>query len=86
MDISLTGQMDGIETAMVLNESARLSLIYITAYASEDIIERAKSTEPLGYIIMPFKDRELRAVIEIALNKIVKERIGRKEIFDWQPE
>lgn len=84
MDISLKGQMDGIETAMVLNESARLPVVYLTAYASEDIIERAKSTEPLGYIIKPFKDRELRAVIEIALYKIAKERNGRKEIFDWQ--
>ncbi len=86
MDIFLKGQMDGIEAATVLNESAKLPIIFLTAYASEDIIERAKMTEPMGYIIKPFKDRELRAVIEIALYKIVNEKKNRNEIFDWQIE
>jgi CheY-like chemotaxis protein len=84
MDIFLKGQMDGIEAAMVLNENAKLPIIFLTAYASEDIIERAKLTEPMGYIIKPFKDRELRAAIEIALYKIVRGKESGNEIFDWE--
>src|ERR1700685_1748131 len=49
MDIRIKGRMDGIETAAILKEKFNCTLIYLTAYADEATIERAKKTEPYGY-------------------------------------
>lgn len=69
MDIMLKGEMDGIETADVIRTEYGTSVIYLSAYSDEKILARAKSTLPFGYLIKPFKDRELRAAIEMALYK-----------------
>ncbi len=69
MDIMLQGEIDGIEAAQRIQESHSLPIIYLTAYADEDILQRAKITEPFGYILKPFEDRELHTCIEMALYK-----------------
>jgi AmiR/NasT family two-component response regulator len=69
MDIVLNGKMDGIEAAQAITENQELPIVFLTAYGSHGIIDRAKKIDPLGYIIKPFKDRELNAVIEIALHR-----------------
>jgi hypothetical protein len=69
MDIMLQGNMDGVEATQQIRETLNLPVIYLTANADEHTIERAKGTEPFGYILKPFKDRELRATIEIALSR-----------------
>lgn len=69
MDINLQGEMDGIETAEQIYEQAQIPVIYLTAYAGESTLQRAKQTKPYGYILKPFKERELRAAIEIALSR-----------------
>jgi CheY-like chemotaxis protein len=69
MDINLQGEMDGIETATKLYKEYNLPVIYLTAYAGESTLERAKESKPYGYILKPFKERELHAAIEIAISR-----------------
>ncbi|HEY9246276.1 MAG TPA: PAS domain S-box protein [Candidatus Methanoperedens sp.] len=69
MDIMLKGDMDGVQAAEEIRRSMDIPIIYVTAYADGDTLERAKITEPFGYVIKPFLERELIAVIEMALYK-----------------
>lgn len=69
MDINLQGEMDGIQTATTLYKNYGLPVIYLTAYAGESTLERAKESKPYGYILKPFKERELHAAIEIAISR-----------------
>ncbi len=69
MDIVLHGGMDGIEAAAQIQSRFNIPVIYITAYDNKEFLERAKVTEPFGYIIKPFQERELHTNIEIALYK-----------------
>jgi PAS domain S-box-containing protein len=74
--------MDGIETARQIRSRFNIPVVYLTAYSDEKILERAKITEPFGYIIKPFNERELRINIEIALYKHKMER-ELKESEQW---
>jgi len=69
MDIRLKGEMDGIEAASVIKKEYDIPVIYLTAHTDDNTLERAKLTEPFGYIIKPFEERELRTTIEMALYK-----------------
>jgi PAS domain S-box-containing protein len=69
MDIVLLGEIDGIEAADQIRSRFNIPVIYLTAYADETILEKAKITEPFGYIIKPFEDRELHSAIQMALYK-----------------
>lgn len=69
MDIKLRGGMDGIETAAVLQEKHHTPIVYLTSHSDEMTLLRAKGTNPSGYVIKPFTDRELRTSIEVALAK-----------------
>ncbi len=69
MDIVLGGHMDGIEAAGLINSQLNIPVVYITAHSEEKIMKRIKSTEPFGYIVKPFDDRELCIVVEIAFYK-----------------
>lgn len=67
MDIVLPGEMDGIETASQIWENFDIPVVYLTTLCDEATIERVKYSQPYGYILKPFGERELRAGIEIAL-------------------
>jgi PAS domain S-box-containing protein len=69
MDIKLKGPMDGIETAARLREKHRTAIVYLTSHSDETTLTRAKLTNPSGYVLKPFTDRELRMCIEVALGK-----------------
>ncbi len=69
MDIKLKGPMDGIETATRLQEKRHTAIVYLTSHSDETTLIRAKHTNPFGYILKPFTDRELRICIEVALSK-----------------
>ena len=79
MDIMLKGDMSGIETAEKIKETLNIPVIYLTAYADENTLSRAKVTEPYGYIIKPFKEIDLHTSIEMALYKHSKEHEIIKE-------
>ncbi|MEA2084320.1 MAG: response regulator [Thermodesulfobacteriota bacterium] len=69
MDIVLRDKMDGIETAGLLRSNFNIPVVYLTAYTDKKTLERAKVTEPFGYIIKPFEVRELHTAVEMALYK-----------------
>ena len=69
MDIMLKGDMDGVEAAGHIRARFGIPVVFVTAYADETILARAKETEPYGYIIKPFEEREVFATVEIALRK-----------------
>ena len=69
MDIMLPGEIDGVTAAERIHTLFDIPIIYITAYADEDTLRRAKITEPYGYIVKPFRERELHITIDMALYK-----------------
>lgn len=69
MDIVLKGKMDGIETANQIHKCCDIPVIYLTGLTGDQLLERIELTEPFGYILKPFQERELHTVIEIALYK-----------------
>ena len=69
MDIRIKGERDGIEAATILRQRFDVPIVYLTAYADEPTVERAKLTQPFGYLMKPVKTYELRSAIEIALFK-----------------
>ncbi|MBZ0200814.1 MAG: PAS domain S-box protein [Ignavibacteriaceae bacterium] len=66
MDIELDGEMDGIEAASLISKKMDSAIIYLSAYADEAILRRAKLTTPYGYLLKPFEVRELQTTIEMA--------------------
>jgi len=69
MDIFLKGDKDGIQLATEIKGKYQLPVIYLTAFSDPGILERAKISEPFGYILKPFQERELHSNIEMALHK-----------------
>ena len=69
MDIVLKGELDGVEAAEQIRTRFDIPVVYLTAFSDEETLQRAKITEPYGYIVKPFSDRELHINIEIALYK-----------------
>ncbi len=69
MDVMLKGEMDGIEAANTITERFHIPIVYLTSYADNGILKRAKVSEPFGYLVKPFRTRELAATIEMALAK-----------------
>jgi PAS domain S-box-containing protein len=82
MDIMLNKSMDGVETAKQIRERFNIPVVYLTAYADDSTLQRAKITEPFGYILKPFEERELYTTIEMALYKHKMER-RLKESEQW---
>ena len=74
MDINIKGDFDGIETAARVREQFHIPVIYLTAFADAPTLERAKITEPFGYLLKPFEERELSTTIEMGLYKHRAER------------
>lgn len=82
MDIVLKGKMDGIETAKQFRFCFDIPVVYLSAYSDDNILERAKLTEAFGYVIKPFREKELQVNIEMALYKHKMEK-KLKESKEW---
>ncbi|MFH1039359.1 MAG: response regulator [PVC group bacterium] len=81
MDIVLPGEMDGIAAAAQIRARANVPIIYLTAYADNEILQRAMVTTPFGYILKPFRERELYTNIETALCRHAMEE-EREKLFN----
>ena len=97
MDVKLQGELDGIETAINIRAFSDVPIIYLTAFADEQTLSRARSTGAYGYLLKPFEDDGLRSAIEMALYKYSMEsklreseerfslavRAANDGIWDW---
>ncbi len=92
MDMKLDGEMDGAEAAQEIHSFLDAPIVYVTGYADTDILQRAKVTEPFGYILKPFHERELIVVIEMALhnhrnkNKLRESEERNRIIVETSPD
>ncbi|NEO31425.1 MAG: response regulator [Symploca sp. SIO3C6] len=85
MDIRLqAGDIDGITAASRIREKLKLPVVYLSAYSDDATLERAKLTEPFGYILKPFKEGDLRVTIETALHKHRRESqlVEQKQLLE----
>ena len=74
MDIVLRTDPDGVEAARQIRDRFDVPVVYLTAYADEETLQRALATGAFGYVVKPFSERQLRAAIETALRKRETER------------
>ncbi|MFW5987258.1 MAG: response regulator [Methanohalophilus sp.] len=74
MDIRLKGDMDGIEATKIIKDRFSLPVVYLTAHSDDVTFKKAKETDPDGYILKPFTEKDLSTTIEIALHKFRKEK------------
>jgi two-component system, sensor histidine kinase and response regulator len=92
MDVQLAGAMDGIAAAEQIRSELALPVVFLTAFGGEEALDRARQTDPFGYILKPFSERELRTVLEIALYRHQTEaRLRESEqrlrtVFESEPE
>lgn len=82
MDIMLQGEIDGITAAEEIRQRYNIPVIFTTAYADEETLQRAKLTEPYGYIVKPYRERELYITITMSLYKHAMEKM-LKEREKW---
>ncbi len=78
MDIKLKGQMDGIEAAEIIHNNYFLPVIFLTSYADENTLRRARISEAFGYLMKPFEENSLAPAIEMAIFKHKLERALRE--------
>ncbi len=82
MDIRLEGSMDGIAAAEAIRSRYDVPVIYLTALSDAATLARAKLTDPFGYILKPFEERELAAQVQLALYKHQADRKIREQA-EW---
>jgi len=82
MDIRLSGEMDGIDAAEQIRDQFDVPVVYLTAYADETTLERAKLTEPFGFLLKPVDPRALQSVVEVTIYKHQMEQL-LKENERW---
>ncbi|HUX92873.1 MAG TPA: response regulator, partial [Ignavibacteriaceae bacterium] len=74
MDIILSSEMMGTEAANYIWSKFQIPIIFLTGFVNSSFIDSAKLSQPFGYILKPYEEKELFALIEIALNKSQMER------------
>lgn len=80
MDIHTKGSIDGVQAAKLIRERSSIPVVFLTAHADAETVLRARTAEPLGYVVKPFKDIDLRTAIEIALQRhSTEEKLRERE-------
>lgn len=78
LDIKLKGEEDGIDIAAHIKEKYNIPVIFLTSYVDQETLDRAKFTEPYGYIVKPFNESDLKTTVEMALFKYSRDREVRE--------
>jgi CheY-like chemotaxis protein/DNA-binding PadR family transcriptional regulator len=88
MDIVMPGRMNGIDAAKIITEELDIPVVFVTSYADDTIIEKAKSVKPYGYIVKPFNELVIKATVEVALFRKTSEQKERdmKKPGDRMPD
>jgi CheY-like chemotaxis protein len=84
MDIMLKGELDGIQTADQLYRQHHIPVVYLTSHADHATVQRAKESQPFGYVMKPFQELDLRTSIEMALAKHASEKCLRQSSLTLQ--
>ncbi|MFH1112488.1 MAG: ATP-binding protein [Pseudomonadota bacterium] len=84
MDIRLDGHMEGTEAAVTIRTLLKVPIVFATAHADEAVLERAKKSEPFGFLIKPHTERELRSTVEMALVKARAEKALIQAEEEWE--
>ncbi|MDX2214994.1 MAG: ATP-binding protein [Oculatellaceae cyanobacterium bins.114] len=69
MDIRLKTEMDGIQAAAQIWRQFQIPFIYATGYSDRNTLDRAKATNPFGYVLKPIEERELYVAVETAMQQ-----------------
>ena len=69
MDISLRGEMDGVEAAKLIRERTGTPIVYVTGHGDPETMQRAKSTPGFAFVLKPVDDREMQYIFELVLNR-----------------
>ncbi len=80
MDIRLSGEMDGIEAARHIQRRHDVPIVFVTAYADDATLARARETYPYGYLVKPVQDNALRSTVSTALHRHRAERQARQSL------
>ncbi len=80
MDIVLKGEWDGVETADQIRQRWDIPIVYLTAYSDQETLNRAIGTNPFGYILKPFKEKDIYINIQVALHKHQLEKNSKLKI------
>jgi len=81
LDIQIKGKKTGIDVARMLNEEYQIPFVYITSFADEQTVSLIKETYPLGYVLKPFYEREIYAMLEICLAKVENQQLTRQKEY-----
>ncbi|REE01069.1 LytR/AlgR family response regulator transcription factor [Marinoscillum furvescens] len=82
LDINLEGKNEGIELAEIVRKREKIPLVFITAYSDEKTVDRASKTNPLGYLIKPFREAEVRVALKLAFAAIEREQSDMENLMD----
>ncbi|HEY5914141.1 MAG TPA: response regulator [Verrucomicrobiae bacterium] len=74
MDIKLRGDLNGVQVADIIRRQYGIPIVFLTANSEEEMLQRAKVTEPLAYVLKPYSEKELRIAVEFALYRGKMER------------
>lgn len=74
MDIELAGKLTGIEAAEIINKNDDIPILYLTSQTNKSVVDKAKETKPLGYVIKPFSPMQLGITMDMARKKILVDR------------
>jgi len=76
MDVNLAGKMNGVEAASEIRKNHDIPIVFLSAFSDEELLQKAAHTEPYGYLVKPFEERELHSTITMALykNQLDRER------------
>jgi diguanylate cyclase (GGDEF)-like protein len=82
MDVRLGGNGDGIEAARQISGRNDIAMVFLTAHSDEETLARALAVSPYGYIVKPFRARELKVAVELALSKHAAERVAKEKLSE----
>lgn len=86
LDINLKGALDGIAVGQLIQETQPTPIIYLTSNSDDTTFDRAKATNPYAFISKPYKNRDLKRTLELAINRITEENTLPKTVSNIETE
>ena len=74
LDININGPIDGVQVASIIKQDYKIPFVFLTAFTDKETLDRVKQTDPYGYIVKPFEEKDLEVTIELALYKFKKDK------------